>query len=64
MAKAIPVKQKKRGRPATGHDPLVGVRMAPELRERVEGWAKSQDDGPSLSEAVRRLVERGLRLKA
>ena len=40
---------------------MVGVRMSPESRKAVEAWAKRQDDKPSLSEAVRRLVEHGLK---
>jgi hypothetical protein len=57
MRQSIPVKRKKRGRPATGVDPLVGVRMSPESRKAVEAWAKRQPDKPSLSEAIRRMVE-------
>ena len=57
MRQSIPVKRKKRGRPATGVDPLVGVRMSPESRKAVEAWAKRQADKPSLSEAIRRMVE-------
>jgi hypothetical protein len=56
--KVIP---KKRGRPATGKDPLIALRMSPESRKTVETWARRQDDKPSLSEAIRRLIESGLR---
>jgi Predicted transcriptional regulators containing the CopG/Arc/MetJ DNA-binding domain and a metal-binding domain len=61
MAKSISVKQKKkgRGRPATGHDPLVGVRMPHETIAAVDKWAE-KEGVPSRSEAVRKLVERGL----
>jgi hypothetical protein len=31
--------------------------MPPELRNDVEDWAKHQDDNPSLSEAIRRMIE-------
>jgi hypothetical protein len=49
------------GRPfAGGRDPIVGVRMPPEERKAVEAWAKRQDDEPTLSVAIRRLVQRGL----
>ena len=51
---------KKRGRPATGKDPLVGTRMPPAMILAVEAWAKKQRDGPGRSEAVRRLVAIGL----
>jgi hypothetical protein len=60
MRQSIPVKRKKRGRPATGVDPLVGVRMPPKVREAVEAWAKRQDDEPTLSEAIRQLLVRAL----
>jgi hypothetical protein len=40
--------------------PMVGVRMSPESRKAVEAWADTQPDKPSLSEAIRRLVDRGL----
>jgi hypothetical protein len=60
MDKSIPVKQKKRGRPATGVDPLVGVRMPPEERRAVEAWAAKQPEKLSLSKAIRSLVQLGL----
>ena len=53
-------KGKKPGRPPTGTDPLVGLRMPPELRNAIEAWADSQRDKPNLSAAIRRLVEKGL----
>ncbi|WP_456666004.1 hypothetical protein [Bradyrhizobium sp. USDA 3240] len=55
--KVIP---KKRGRPATGKDPLVSTRMPPALIAAVEAWATQQSDDPGRSEAIRRLVEIGL----
>ncbi len=66
MARSIEtVKQKRKpGRPATGRDPIVGVRMPPETRKAVEAWAAHQDGKLSLSEALRRLVERGLAAEA
>ena len=60
MAKSISVKHKKRGRPATGTDPLMGFRASPEMRASVVRWAENQPDTPSLSESIRRLVEIGL----
>jgi hypothetical protein len=62
MKKAIIAKQK-RGRPATGITPMIGFRADPELRKAIEQWAKSQPDKPRLSDAVRRLVELGLKAK-
>jgi hypothetical protein len=52
--------KKKTGRPATGKDPMVGVRMPPEKRREVEEWAAAQPDKPSFSEAIRRLIDLGL----
>ena len=60
MAKPIKVEPKKRGRPATGKDPLMGFRAAPVMRASVVRWAENQPDNPTLSEAIRRLVEIGL----
>jgi hypothetical protein len=62
MAKSIKVHSKKRrGRPATGNDPLVSARMPEELIAEVESWAAAQ--GATRSEAIRRLVELGLKAK-
>jgi hypothetical protein len=62
MKKAIVVKQKKgRGRPATGQSPLVGFRASAEMRNAISQWAARQPDSPKLSEAIRRLVELGLK---
>jgi hypothetical protein len=63
MAKSIHVIHKKRGRPATGHDPVLTVRLSPTTRIAVETWAKQQSDKPSRSEAIRRLIEIALTTK-
>jgi hypothetical protein len=63
MNKSINDNQKRRGRPATGTAPMVGVRMTPEFQKPIKAWAKSQDDRPTLAEAIRRLVELGLKTK-
>ena len=61
MPKSAPMKpKKKRGRPATGRDPVTAIRLPEDLRVRVEAWATKLDDTPSRSEAIRRLVEMGL----
>src|SRR5712671_94796 len=57
------VPKKKRGRPFTGvdnRDPVTAIRLSPEFRARIDAWAARQDDKPERSEAIRRLVERGL----
>ena len=64
MAKSNKVVPKKaRGRPATGRDPVTAIRLSEELRATVDKWAAKQDDGPGRSEAIRRLVELGLKAK-
>jgi Ribbon-helix-helix protein, copG family len=62
MSKSISVKRKKRGRPATGTEPLYGVRISDDLMGRIEKWAA--ENAASRSEAIRRLVELGLKAKA
>ena len=57
------VPKKKRGRPATGRDPVTAIRLSAELRENVDAWATQQGDTPGRSEAIRRLVELGLTVK-
>ena len=42
---------------------MVGVRMTPEFQKSIKAWAKSQDDRPTFAEAIRRLVELGLKVK-
>lgn len=49
---------KKRGRPATGKDPMVGFRSPPELTARIDSYARREDIPRSA--AIRRLVEKGL----
>lgn len=63
MAKSITVKPKKRGRPATGKDPLVGARFPQELIDTIDAWAAMAGADVSRSEAIRRLVELGLKAK-
>jgi hypothetical protein len=61
MKKARAVKQKVMGRPRTGITPLMGFRADPVIRAAIVKWAENQPDTPSLSEAIRRLVELGLK---
>lgn len=58
MKKSIPVVPKKRGRPATGRDPLLTGRVPAEMIVAVEEWAERHK--VSRSEAVRRLIQLGL----
>jgi len=63
MKKAIAVIPKKRGRPATGKDPLFAFRMPEGLAESVDAWGEKQTPPLSRSEAIRALIERGLKAK-
>src|SRR5215813_4592838 len=60
MAKLISAKPKKRqrGRPATGKDPMIGLRAPPQLIKKIDAWAAA-NGVISRSSAIRRLVERG-----
>jgi hypothetical protein len=49
-------KAKKRGRPATGVDPIVSFRSAPALTRRIDNWAKRQPEKLTRAEAIRRIV--------
>jgi hypothetical protein len=63
MKKSIKVAPKKRrGRPPTGgRDPHVTIRMSSALIAEADAWASDHDVGRS--EAIRRLVELGLKVK-
>jgi hypothetical protein len=63
MKKARTVKQKVMGRPRTGIRPLMGFRADDMTRGAIVKWAENQPDKPTLSEAIRRLVELGLTVK-
>jgi hypothetical protein len=63
MGKSIKVHQKKLGRPATGRDPAVTTRLPKEILDDVETWANKQDIPLNRSQAIRRLVELGLKAK-
>lgn len=57
------VRKGRPGRPATGQDPVTAIRLSAQLRATVDAWATKQDDTPRRSEAIRRLVEIGLKAK-
>jgi Arc/MetJ-type ribon-helix-helix transcriptional regulator len=58
MAKSINV-LRKRGRPATGQDPVSAIRLSTELTRAIDQWAV-RNKAESRSEAIRRLVEMAL----
>ena len=66
MAKSISViHKKKRGRPVTtGRGTLIGVRLLDRLLATLDAWISVQrEPGLSRPEAIRRLVELGLKAK-
>jgi hypothetical protein len=65
MAKPTLVNKKSRGRPKKtgGVDPVTAVRLPKKLSDAVEAWGDKQEDEPGRSEAIRRLVELGLKAK-
>lgn len=52
------------GRPATGTNKAVTVRMPDEELDAIDKWRREQPDLPSRPLAIRRLVEKGLRDEA
>jgi Arc/MetJ-type ribon-helix-helix transcriptional regulator len=59
MKSSVPVKRKKRGRPASGQDPVSAIRLSTELTQAIDRWAE-RNKAASRSEAIRRLVVLGL----
>jgi hypothetical protein len=59
--KSIKVIPKKRGRPATGKDPLIAFRLPPAMIDSIRRFAGKE--GVSRSKALRILIERGLAAK-
>jgi hypothetical protein len=58
------IAKKRRGPVPTGKGQQVVVRMQPAPLAVLDGWIKKQnDDGLSRPEAIRRLVELGLKAK-
>ena len=56
------IQKRGRGRPATGTDPVRTVRWSDELDAAISAWIAHQPEPkPSRSEAIRQLIEKGLR---
>lgn len=65
MPKTISDNTKKRGRPkSTGKGELIGVRLLPKPLAAVDAWIVRQREPLSRPEAIRRLVEAGLKVKS
>jgi hypothetical protein len=62
MTKSInDIPKKKVGRPATGKGLGVLVRLQPAHLKALDGWITKQVDRPTRPQAIRRLVELGLK---
>jgi hypothetical protein len=55
--------KKRRGRPATGQGVQIGTRWPDSTVTAIDVWAMQQEDQPGRSEAIRRLVELGLKVR-
>jgi hypothetical protein len=65
MKKKTVIPRKRRGPPPTGKGEPVVVRMHPPQLQAVDAWiAQQQQPFPSRPEAIRRLVDLGLKAKA
>jgi hypothetical protein len=63
MSKAITRTRKSRGRPSTGAE-SVHLRVLPDQSAAIDGWmVKQKEPGLTRPEAIRRLVELGLKVK-
>ena len=58
----MPKRKRKRGRPATGYDPVVPVRLPTKLLHDIDAWASVYRDyeGMNRSSAIRCLILLGL----
>jgi Arc/MetJ-type ribon-helix-helix transcriptional regulator len=63
MSNSNVVLQKKRGRPATGQDPIVTFRLGVEYKKAIDHWRSMERDKPSRSEAIRWLIGQGLEVE-
>jgi hypothetical protein len=66
MGKSISASVKRRGRPVTtGTGTTIGVRMLDDRLAVLDAWiAKQKETSLSRPEAIRRLVELGLKVKS
>jgi hypothetical protein len=62
MKSTINSAKKPRGRPAVESE-AVNVRLAKPALKEIDDWRRKQDDLPGRPEAIRRLVEIGLKGK-
>jgi hypothetical protein len=63
MAKSTHVNTKTPKKRAAVTGDLVGVRVQPDMAKQLDDWRRKQEDLPGRPEAIRRLVELGLKAK-
>jgi hypothetical protein len=61
MTKQTLLTQKRRGPAPTGKGVLIGVRFQPGALAKLDAWAAKQEGEPSRPEAIRQLVDMGLK---
>src|SRR3954452_9779345 len=59
MDPGSPHPKRKPGRPATGRDPLISLRIPEELASQIDDW-RARYEGMDRSAALRILLQRGL----
>jgi len=59
----VSVVKKKIGRPPTGVGTLIGLRWHEPALKAIDEWRRQKADLPSRADAIRRLVELGLKAK-
>jgi hypothetical protein len=52
---------KKRGPKPTGQGEPILVRVHPDMLKKIDAWRKKQADPPTRPEAIRRIVDLGLK---
>jgi hypothetical protein len=60
---SIRVPPKKRGRPATGRDPVTAIRLSKEMRDAIDAYTADMPEPVSRSEAIRMMITKFLRSK-
>jgi hypothetical protein len=63
MVKSTHVNTKTPKKRAVVTGDLVGVRVQPEMAKQLDDWRRKQEDLPGRPEAIRRLIDLGLKAK-
>jgi hypothetical protein len=56
--------KKKRGRPATGKNPTIGVRMPPEELARLDAYIADQSEPINRPTAIRKILDESLKRRS